>query len=87
MTWKRATELTGKFPTPKYGFGLYLKSVGDMIVTFPMSHKEAINIVKAAHQWATDRRCRVRANRIKKFDGTEAVRITLVDKQRIRNYK
>lgn len=65
-TWIRWTQQTKEFPKPKYGFTKYLRSIGDHVITEPMTEAEYQKIKDAAKFWAWyhDKRVRIKKNRV-----------------------
>ena len=85
-TWKRATELTKEFPKPKYNFTKHLTGVGDFLQTAPLTHKQYIHFLRAAHFWAWYHEKRVSV-RYWKMGGGYVGRVTLTHNVRVRDFK
>lgn len=81
-TWERWTQKTKEFPKPKYNFSFHLRSVGDHVITNPMTEPEYQKIKDAAKFWAWrhDKRVRIKKNKVGK--GLYEVVITLIAQHR-----
>jgi hypothetical protein len=71
----------------KYSFSEHLERPGDYIQTLPMSKREAWNIMYAAQMWAYDHMFRVSCARYPAADDKQFVVITLVARDRERDYR
>lgn len=85
-TWQRYPQINKIFPKPKYHFDQYLSDPGDFIETNPITPRETDLMYRAALFWAYNRKYTIRTKRWRKLNGDYILRITLVDKKRIRDY-
>jgi hypothetical protein len=86
-TWIRATQITGEFPENKYSFSQHLKERGDYVITGPISKQDFNRLKWAAHHWAYHHECRIKMKCHRQLDGMCKGQVTLVDLNRIRDYK
>jgi hypothetical protein len=84
--WLRHTQVTKKFPKPKYGFTTHLKHIGDEVETFPMTKDDVERIKYAAFFWAWNKNYKIKFKRVRAAKDMWTVRITLVQKHRLRDY-
>jgi len=67
----------GERPGNKYDFSMYLKKVGDFVVTHPLPRADMLKIFYAAHIWAVRHHCRVMTERLFYPDDKVALHIEL----------
>lgn len=79
---KRWTEITGKFPEPKYYFSTLLTNPGDFIRTYAMPMPELLKVKKAAEFWAWYKKYTIKTQRFRKSEDTWELEITLISKVR-----
>lgn len=71
----------------KYSFSKHLDRPGDFVETFPITPREAYNLRVSAHMWAWDHSCRVTVSSYPVEDGLRVVRVTLLSRDRERDYR
>lgn len=86
-TWLRPTQVSKEFPKDKYHFSQHLENIGDYIETNPAPFEDIERLRKAATAWSWFHKVRVLFKRYRKFNGEYILRITLVSKHRLRDYK
>ena len=84
--WLRATQVTGKFPEPKYNLTKYLQNVGDFVQTGVVSSEQYHKLRYAAYIWAYKHNCRVSVQAFRQLEGGYKVRVTLVNLHRERDF-